>query len=400
MSSTPVTVPAEAEAAEAFQTDQVTAIAAGHLTHDTYSAFLSPLLIPIQEQLGLTYASVGSLVIFTQIPSLLNPFIGYLADRVSVRYFVVIAPALTATIFSSLGLAPGYVALAILLFAAGISIAAFHAPAPAMIGKVSGDRVGKGMSIFMGAGELARAIGPLVVAGGLSWLGLQGMWRLAAFGWLVSLFLFFRLRHVAVTPRVPGSGSLDDFWPQARRVFPLLAWLLFGRVFMLSALTTYLPIYMRDERDAGLWLAASALTALEAAGFVGALTTGTISDRLGRKRVLFLLLGTAPLLFMGFIVAPPWLALPLILLLGFAAISPQPVNLALVQDQFQENRALANGTYLAISFLMRSLSIWAVGLAADRFGLNWAFAMAALAALFSVPAVRYLPTDRNHEGAA
>ncbi len=395
MSTTPLPAPAgtttPAAVAATFQTDQVATISAGHLVHDTYSAFLAPMLIPIQEMLGLGYAAAGTLVIITQIPSLLNPFIGYLADRVSVRYFVVLAPAVTATIYSCLGLASTYMGLAILLFAAGISIAAFHAPAPAMIAKISGNRVGKGMSMFMGAGELARAVGPLVVAGGLAWLGLDELWRLAGFGWMVSIFMYFRLRHVAATPRVPGDNGLDSFWPQARRFFPLLTWLLFGRVFMLAALTTYLPIYMRDERQAGLWLAASALTALEAAGFVGAITSGTVSDRLGRKRILLLLLGAAPLLFLAFLFAPEWLALPLILLLGFAAISPQPVIMALVQDNFSSNRALANGSYLALSFLLRSLSIWVVGLAADAYGMEWAFALAAIVGLMSIPAIRYLP---------
>ena len=374
-----------------FQTDQVAVISAGHFVHDTYSAFLAPLLIPIQATLGLSYSAAGTLVIITQIPSLLNPFIGYLADRVSVRWFVVLAPAVTATIYSSLGLVNTYMGLAIMLFAAGISLAAFHAPAPAMIAKVSGTQVGKGMSFFMGAGEVARAVGPLVAAGGLAWLGLDGMWRLAGFGWLVSIVLYFRLRHVAATPRRPGEATLDAFWPQARRIFPLLSWLLFGRVFILAALTTFLPIYMRDERGASLWLAAAALTALQAAGFVGALSMGTASDRLGRKKVLLLLVGSAPFLFLGFIFAPAWLALPLILLLGFAAIAPQPVIMALVQDQFSENRALANGTYLAISFLLTSLSIWVVGLAADAYGMESAFALAAVVGLLSIPAVRFLP---------
>lgn len=387
----PVPLAEETAVADAFQTDQVMAISAGHLTHDTYSAFLAPLLIPIQEQLSLTYASAGTLVIITQMPSLLNPFIGYLADRVSVRYFVVLAPAVTATIYSSLGFANTYLALAIMLFAAGISIAAFHAPAPAMIAEVAGNRVGKGMSWFMAAGELARTVGPLVIAAGLAWWGLDGVWRLAGVGWIVSIFLFLRLRRVSAAPRAPVNASLNDFWPQARRLFPLLSWLLFGRLFMLAALTTYLPIYMRDERDASLWVAASALTALEAAGFVGALTTGTVSDRIGRKRVLLLLLGLAPFLFIAFIYTPGWLALPLILLLGLASIAPQPVIMALVQDQFQEHRALANGTYLAISFLLRSVSIWVVGLAADAYGMEWAFLIAAIVGLFSLPAIRYLP---------
>ena len=235
-----------------FQADQVATVGAGHLVHDTYTAFLAPLLPLIQQQLGVGYALAGSLAVFTQVPSLLNPFIGYLADLVSVRYFVILAPGITATLFSSLGLAPTYLALALLLFGGGISIAAFHAPAPAMVARVSGQRVGTGMSIFMASGEFARALGPLVVVSGVAWFGLDGIWRLAVVGWLMSGILYVRLRRVPAASGKLDSSAMDGFWAGARRVFPPLAWLLAGRAFMLAALTTYLPIFMSNERAASL----------------------------------------------------------------------------------------------------------------------------------------------------
>jgi FSR family fosmidomycin resistance protein-like MFS transporter len=374
-----------------FQTGQVVSIAAGHLVHDSYSAFLAPLLPSIQNSMGLTYTQAGSLAIFTQIPSLLNPFIGYMADKVSVRYFVILAPGVTATLFSGIGLVSSYVALAILLFAAGISIAAWHAPAPAMIAKVSGPKVGTGMSIFMAAGEFARAIGPLFVAAGVSWFGLEGIWRLAAFGWLMSIFLYFRLRNVAARPRGQSETTLKAFWPQARQLFPPLTWLLGGRIFMMAALTTYLPIFISDEREGSLWLAAASLTILEAAGVVGALMSGALSDRLGRKRVLFVLLTASPILMLAFVQSASWLAFPMLLLLGLTAIAPQPVLLATVQDQFPDNRALGNGIFLAINFLVRAFGIWCVGLFADSYGLNNAFVITALLAFLSIPAVFFLP---------
>ena len=378
-----------------FQPGQVGAIAVAHFTHDTYSGYLAPLLPLLKTNLGLSYSQAGSLVIVTQLASLLNPLIGYIADRVSVRYFVILAPAVTGTLFSIMGLAPDYLVLLLLLFAAGISIAAFHAPAPAMIAKVSGYRVGTGMSAFMAAGELARAVGPLIVVAGVGLFGLAGIWRLAFVGWLVSIFLYFRLKKVPVTPRTPGSASLENFWPQAKRVFPSLSWLLMGRIFMIASLTTYLAIYISDEREGSLWLAASALTILEAAGFVGALLAGTISDRFGRNRILLLLTIISPIIFLIFIFGPEWLAFPMLILLGFTAISPQPVMLALVQDQFPEHRALANGSYLAINFLINAFGIWIVGAAADTIGLNNAFAISAFLAFLSIPAIKFLPKQKR-----
>ena len=163
---------------------------------------------------------------------------------------------------------------------------------------------------------------------------------------------------------------------------------------MMAALTTYLPLYMSDEREGGLWLAAASLTILEAAGLAGALLSGTLSDRFGRKRVLFILLTLAPIFQVAFIYSPAWLALPLLMLLGLAAISPQPVLLATVQDNFPHNRALSNGTFLAINFLMRAIGIWVVGALSDTFGLGIAFTVTAILAFVSIPAIFFLPQKR------
>jgi FSR family fosmidomycin resistance protein-like MFS transporter len=375
-----------------FQTDQVITIAGGHFVHDTYSAFLSPLLPVLQERLSTNYALTGGLAIFAQIASLLNPFIGHLADKVSLRYFIILAPAITGTLMSIIGLTSSYAGLAILLFASGISIAAFHAPAPAMIARVSGNRVGQGMSIFMAAGELGRTVGPIVVVAGVEWFGLGGIWRLALVGWLVSGILYFRLRNISARPvAAEERPSWQSILPKAKQIFPALTWLMLARVFMQVALTTYLPIFMSDVLNSSLWLAAASLTILEGAGVVGALATGTISDRLGRSRVLFFLLSLAPLFLIVFLYGPSWLALPLLIALGLTAISPQPVFLALVQDEFPDHRALANGLYLAMNFLIRALAIWVVGFLADRYGLTNAFLWSALLVFLSLPAIRFLP---------
>lgn len=373
-----------------FQTDQVLTIAGGHFVHDTYSAFIAPLLPLLQERLGTTYALAGGLAVYAQLPSLLNPLTGYLADRVSLRYFVILAPAVTATLLSSMGLAPDYLTLALLLLAAGVSIGAFHAPAPAMIGQVAAKRVGKGMSIFMAGGELGRTLGPVVAVAGVGWFGLEGIWRLAFVGWLVSGILYYRLRHLSVRPPTPAESSLQRAWPQIRRVFPPLAWLMLARVFMLVSLTTYLPLFMRDVLQSTLWLAAGSLTILEAAGVVGALAAGTLSDRLGRARVLYVLMGIAPVLLLLFLYGPDILLIPVLLGLGLTAISPTPVMLAIVQDTFPDHRALGNGIFLALNFLIRALGIWSVGLLADQLGLADAFLWSGVVALSALPAIYLL----------
>lgn len=390
--------PEAAPQAPPFQTEQVLTIVGGHFMHDTFSAFLSPLLPRIQEQLDTNYFMTGNLSVIMQLPSLLNPFIGYMADRVSLRYFVILAPAVTATLMSVLGLASTYWMLAMVLFAAGISTAAFHAPAPAMIARISGRQTGKGMSFFMAGGELGRTVGPLVAATAVTWWGLDGMWRLAAVGWITSLFLYWRLHTISARPAALRQTNLRAFGLQARQIFPALVWIMLPRTLMVVALTTYLPLFMEDVLLSSFWLASSSLAFLEGAGVVGALLTGTASDRLGRSRVLGVLLGLSPLLFLLFLFSPSWMALPLLLAIGLVTLSPTPVMLALVQDQFPNDRAVANGIFLALNFLIRALAVAVVGLLADRLGLATAYLISGGLALLSVPAVFFLPGGKKQTG--
>ena len=156
-----------------FQTGAVLVVATAHFVHDTYTGFVAPLLPKLIEKLGLSLTIAGSLVLLLRLPALLQPVLGYLADRSGARRFVALAPATTAILMSLIGQVDHPAALAALLIVTGLSTAAFHAPAPAMIGRVAGRRVGKGMSWFMAAGELARTFGPLLAA----WRSHFGDWK-------------------------------------------------------------------------------------------------------------------------------------------------------------------------------------------------------------------------------
>ena len=58
------------------------------------------------------------------------------------------------------------------------------------------------------------------------------------------------------------------------------------------------------------------------------------------------------------------------------------------------NRALANGTFLGLNFLVRAVGIWVVGQLSDAFNLGIAFTIVAVLAFISVPAVFFLPNKQ------
>src|SRR5512139_4303067 len=156
-----------------FDTAMVILLSVGHGIHDMYLAFLAPLLPLVQAKLGLSNTLAGSLATFLRSSSVAQPFIGYLADRTNARLFVILASGGTAAFMSLIGVAPSYGYTAVLLLLVGMSHASYHAPAPAMIARVSGERVGRGMSFFMTGGELGRALGPLFIVYLVQWVDLE-----------------------------------------------------------------------------------------------------------------------------------------------------------------------------------------------------------------------------------
>jgi len=378
---------------EEFQTGQVLTIVGGHFVHDTYSAFAAPLLPLIIEKLSISLSQAGALLSFMQLPAVLNPFIGYLADKLSLRYFVILAPAITATLMSGLGWAPNYFTLVILLFAAGISVATFHAPAPAMIGRISGNQLGKGMSFFMAGGELGRTVGPLVAVWAVSTWTLDGFYRIMVVGWVASLVLYWRLRDISAR-NVNRQQNFKEMLPGIRRLFVPLLGIVVPRQFMITALALFLPTFMNLE-GATLQVAAASLTIWELAGVGGALVSGTASDWLGRKTVLLVATASSSALMFLFLGASGWLLVPILLALGFTALAVTPVMLAVVQEYMPDNRALANGLFLLVGFLTRSLAALVLGVLGDTLGLRSAFMWSTVVSLVAIPFIFVLPKFDN-----
>jgi len=384
------TTPREAS----FQGRAVALIAGVHTLHDTYAGFLPPLLPLFIENLAISRAEAGLLDVFMRWPSVLQPFIGYLADRVSLRYVLIIAPAITTTLMSLIGIAPSYAILAALLMAVGLSSAAFHAVAPAIAGKLSGTLLGRGRSFWMMGGALGRALGPVVVVTAIRLVGLEGMPWLAILGIVSSLSLLILLRDVKDPPAVRGPTLRlgPAMRAMSRGMLPLGA-LVIARALLSASVNTFLPTFLTDE-GADLWFAGVSLTALELAGLPGVLAGGYLSDRLGRRLVLFVSVLAAPLLVLLLLSVSGWAYVPVLLLLGFTMLSTTPVLMALVQESFPENRALANGLYMAASFVIRSGAIYLVGLGGDWVGLRTTLYLCAAVSLLALPFIPRLPQDR------
>jgi FSR family fosmidomycin resistance protein-like MFS transporter len=175
-----------------------------------------------------------------------------------------------------------------------------------------------------------------------------------------------------------------------RRLFIPITIFTLLRNFLVECLVTYLPVYM-DSKGASLWVAGASLSILEVAGVAGALSSGTFSDRLGRKTILLIATLASAVIAFLFLNLEGWVLVPVLLALGFTALSTTPVLLAMVQDHLPEHRALGNGIYMLISFALRPIAIMAIGFIGDTYGLTAAFYVGAVLSVLAAPAVLLLP---------
>jgi FSR family fosmidomycin resistance protein-like MFS transporter len=374
-----------------FKTSGVTTVSVAHAVHDTYSAFLPALLPLLIEKFSLTNTAAGLFSVFYQLPSLLQPLIGWLADRVNLRWMIILAPTITGAAMSTLGIAPTYGFAAFLLLLAGISSSTLHATGPVLGSTLSGKHLGRGMSFWMVGGELGRALGPVIIVTAIAYLTVERLPWLMLAGALASIFLAVKLDRIST--RTQQEGFELDWRLGLKQLRPLmlpLAVILFIRSLAMSSLTTYLPTFLTREGST-LWMAGFSLTILEVAGMVGAFLAGGLSDKFGRRRMLVISFITTPILMALFVFANAFWKLPLLLLLGFFAISVVPVIMAIVMENAPGQRAFANGIYMASSFLLHSLAVIVVGLVSDWFDLRFTFLVTAGLLPLSLPFVLWLP---------
>ena len=382
--------------ASKFQTNKVALISVTHFVHDVYTSFLAPVLPLLIDKLGLSLSMVGLLDVVRKIPSLFNPLIGIMADRICIKYLIILAPAASTIFMSLLGLAPSYFVLLILLFFTGISSSLFHVPSPVAIKNFSGDKAGSGMSFYMLGGELARSVGPLLITAAVSWWGFEGSYKVMPLGILASALLYYKLRDLKDIVRQKKKTKLEEETSiSVKSLIPLFifmgAFILF-RSAMKSALTLYLPIYLTSKGES-LWWAGISLSVFQFAGAMGTLGAGIISDKIGRKNTLLISAVLSPLLMWAFINANAFWLWPILVVTGLLLFAQGPVLLALFQDTNTKRPAFVNSIYMTINFFINALMVLLVGVSGDYIGLDLTYEISAFLAVFSIIFIYFLPRE-------
>jgi FSR family fosmidomycin resistance protein-like MFS transporter len=354
-----------------FNKPKVLTISWAHFAHDIFSSFLAPLLPLIIEKLGLSLSMVAFLDIIRRIPALFNPLLGLMAERMNVKYFVILTPSITAISMSLIGLASSYYILILLLFIAGISSALFHIPSPSMIKQSAGEQTGKGMSYFMVGGEFARTLGPILITSAVSWWGLEGSYKLMPIGIIATYILYIKFKDfdTSINAKKFEKGDVKNLIKEHKRLLIFLASFILFNAALKSSLSLYLPVYLVNNGNS-LWYAGIALSILQFAGVVGVFFSGKISDKFGRNKVL-IISSLGAIIFMALFLY--FQNIFILAILGLFVFAPAPVLMALVQDTNSSMPTFMHSIYMGINFGLSSITILFIGVLGDYIGLNQTF---------------------------
>ena len=305
----------------------------GHFCIDLYSAALGTLQPVLGDKLHLNLTQAGilaGLLVFSA--SVMQPAYGYLSDRFHTRMFSVLAPAVAGVFISALGLATSFNWLIVLVLLGGCGVASFHPQASVRVTLgLSGNR-GRWMAIFVSAGTLGLAAGPVYFSALLDWLGLERTYWAALPAVIITVLLLGLLPEVA--PPAPHERKHFDWRPLQAVWKPLtvLYFLVFIRSVVQTVYTQFLPLYLNRERGFSVTTASYALTLYLASGAIGGFMGGHMADRFGGRRVIMIsMAGSLPFLAMFFFASGP-LSLLALALTGLILLFTIPVNVVMAQE--------------------------------------------------------------------
>jgi FSR family fosmidomycin resistance protein-like MFS transporter len=324
-------------------------------------------------------------------PSLLQPFIGYIADRKRGKRFLPMTLFFTSILMSLIAISPSYRVVLILIFFTGASATFYHAPAVSFLSNASGTRYGTGMSMFMTGGELARSLGPLYIVTILHFFSDKFAPLASIPGIALAFILFFSVPSYI---EHSGNSSTLPFMKTLKRGGKGLILLII--IGILNSLTVYsfsffLPAYMK-ESGATLFIAGSSLSALEISGAFGALIGGTLSDKIGRKNVLITTsLCITALINLFLLVHNIFYKMILLFLLGIFMFSPNPVRYAFAQALVPEFKGTVSSILMTFTFLSTTVAAIIAGQLGDTLGLYKTFRILSFWSVLAIPFIALLP---------
>jgi len=260
-------------------------MALAHLVNDTYAWMLPALLPLLLVKLEISLGLAGVLITLYQASSsFTQPILGHLADRgTQTRWMAWTGVAISGLAAGSLGLAPTFEAVAVVLLAGGLGTALYHPVSAALVSAALPTATrGRWMSVYISAGNFGLPIGTFALGVIVATAGLGATW-IVALPALVMAVLVWRFGPTQVARQAGPTLGLREIFSANRRMLGRLIAVAATRAWASALVASFLPLYA-VARGASVIDASRLITLFLLAGAVGGLIGGTLADRLGSDR--------------------------------------------------------------------------------------------------------------------
>ncbi len=376
------------------------AVSVSHLLNDVVQSLLPAIYPLLKESFALSFSQVGYMTLALMLTaSILQPVVGFLTDRRSAPFALVAGMGFSLAGLVLLSVAWTYPMLLMAAVLVGLGSSVFHPESSRVARMASGGRHGLAQSVFQVGGNLGSSLGPVLGAFLVEPFGQRSiMWcSLVA---LAGMVLTFRIgqwyrahpSHVA-RGSVRRVARVDSPLPTRRVVWSLaiLGALIFSKYFYMASLSSYFTFYLIEKFQISVQSAQLYLFMFLAAVAAGTILGGPIGDRVGRKPVIWgSILGVLPFSLVLPHVGLFWTAV-LAVLIGLTLASAFSAIVVYAQELLPGRVGLISGAFFGFAFGMGGLGAAALGLLADRIGIEGVYGLCAYLPAIGLLAA-FLPT--------
>ncbi len=368
-------------------TQAMVLLSLGHLTTDLFSSAVPTLQPLLVDKFTLSLLQAGLLSgVFMFASSVLQLPFGILSDRLQSRLFSVFGPLAAGVFLSTLGWAENYLVLLCFAFLGGMGVAAFHPQSTTEATRLSGERRGLGVAVFITAGTFGLACGPPYFAAIIDNFGFARLPLAMTVAVIVCGVLLWRLP----APPAHESPSRRIDWEAfggQRKPLVLHYSLVFMRSCVQLGVGQFLTLYLTRERGYSLEAASLTLALFFLAASMGSFAGGSLADRVGGRRVIHLSTLAATPFFMGFLLTGGALSIACLFMGGLTLLLTIPVHVVMAQELVPSQRGIVTSLMMGFSWGLAGITfVPLVGWIADRTGLEtvlWGIAMVPVAAFLT-----------------
>lgn len=383
-------------------------ISFSHLLNDTIQALLPSIYPLLKDSFQLSFGQLGLITFAFQFTaSLLQPVVGFVADRRPMPWSLAVGMSLTLCGLVALAFAADFHHILFAAALVGAGSAIFHPEASRIAYMAAGRRRGLAQSVFQVGGNAGSAIGPLLAAALIMPHGQRAVlaFSLVALLGVVVLWRVGRWHRANAHRARPRPSRPADGGPAVtpslsrRRVgfaVAVLVALTFSKYVYLASLTSYYTFYLIDRFHVSVRSAQIHLFILLAAVAAGTIAGGPAGDRFGRRRVIWVsILGVAP-----FSLALPHVGLGLTAVLtvfiGLILASAFSAILVYAQELMPGRIGVVSGLFFGLAFGIAGIGSAVLGRLADHTGIGFVFELCAWLPLLGLLTV-FLPEIEHHD---